>query len=156
MELLAKLTQAYGASGNESVVRDIIISEIKKYCDDYEVDAMGNLIAHKKGNGVKVMFAAHMDEIGIIVTHIDKNGYLRFSKVGGLYIRDLVHRRVRFSNGVVGVIGSEEDEFNKKPDIRRLYIDIGADTRDEASKSVSIGDTAVFCGKTVESGKRHN
>ncbi len=154
MELLAKLAQAYGASGNESVVRDIIISEIKKYCDDYEVDAMGNLIAHKKGNGVKVMFAAHMDEIGIIVTHIDKNGYLRFSKVGGLYIRDLVHRRVRFSNGVVGVIGSEEDEFNKKPDIRRLYIDIGADTRDEASKSVSIGDTAVFCGETVVSGNR--
>ena len=69
MELLAKLAQAYGASGNESVVRDIIISEIKKYCDDYEVDAMGNLIAHKKGNGVKVMFAAHMDEIGLFGTN---------------------------------------------------------------------------------------
>ena len=154
MELLEKLAQADGVSGNEASIRGVIISEIKDYCDEYQVDAMGNLIAHKKGNGVKVMAAAHMDEIGVIATHIDKNGYIRFSNVGGLYIRDLVHRRVRFLNGAVGVIGSEEEEFNKKPDIRRLYIDIGVKTREEAAECVSVGDTAVFCGETAVSGNR--
>lgn len=100
------------------------------------------------------MLAAHMDEIGVIVTHIDDKGFVRFSSVGGLYIRELVHRRVRFANGTVGVIGSEEEAFNKKADIRKLYIDLGVDTLYEASKLVSVGDMAVFTGEAVISGNR--
>ena len=114
MKLLKKLTAADGVSGCEDAIRNVIIEEIKDYCDEYTVDAMGNLIAHKKGDGVRIMLAAHMDEIGVMVTYIDENGFARFSAVGGLYVRELVHRRVRFANGVVGVIGSEEEAFNKK------------------------------------------
>ena len=154
MELLKKLAQADGVSGSENEIREVIISEIKELCDEYSTDAMGNLIAHKKGKGKKVMLAAHMDEIGVMVTHIDENGFARFSAVGGLYTRELVHRRVRFQNGTIGIIGSEEEEFNKKPDIRRLYIDLGAENESEAKKLVNIGDTAVFEGETLKSGNR--
>lgn len=154
MKLLKKLTAADGVSGCEDSIRNAIIEEIKDCCDEYTVDAMGNLIAHKKGDGVRIMLAAHMDEIGIMVTYIDENGFARFSAVGGLYVRELVHRRVRFANGVVGVIGSEEEAFNKKPELSKLYIDLGASSANEAEKLVSIGDTAVFIGETIVSGNR--
>lgn len=154
MKLLKKLTAADGVSGCEDAIRNVIIEEIKDYCDEYTVDAMGNLIAHKKGDGVRIMLAAHMDEIGVMVTYIDENGFARFSAVGGLYVRELVHRRVRFANGVVGVIGSEEEAFNKKPELSKLYIDLGASSSKEAEKLVSIGDTAVFIGETIVSGNR--
>lgn len=152
MELLKKLLNINSPSGNEGEICNAIIEEIKPYCDEYSIDPMGNLIAHKKGCGKKIMLAAHMDEIGIIVTHIDSNGFIRFSSVGGLYIRELVHRRVVFSNGAVGVIGSEEEEFNKKPDIRKLYVDLGTNSKEETAKTVSVGDMAVFTGETVISG----
>ena len=146
MELLNKLTQAYGVSGRENEICALIEREAKKYCDEVYTDTMGNLIAHKKGGGKKLMFAAHMDEIGIIATFIDEKGFIRFRNIGGLYVRFLVNRRVRFENGTVGVIGSEEAEFNKKPSLDKLFIDIGAKNREEAEKSVSVGDTAVFMG----------
>ncbi len=154
MELLQKLLNINSPSGSEEDIRNAIIEEIAPYCDEYSTDPMGNLIAHKKGDGARIMLAAHMDEIGVIVTHIDDNGFVRFSSVGGLYIRELVHRRVRFANGTVGVIGSEEEEFNKKADIRKLYIDLGVDTHDEASRLVSIGDMAVFTGEAIIQGDR--
>ncbi|MCD8391253.1 MAG: M42 family metallopeptidase [Firmicutes bacterium] len=144
ISLLERLTQTDGVSGNEDAVRDIIKNEIEKYCDDVTVDAMGNIIAHKSGTGKKIMLAAHMDEIGVIVTFIDDKGFLRFAPVGGLYIRDLTCRRVRFANGTVGVIGCEDDE--KKPELKKLYIDIGAKNAKDAQKRVSVGDTAAFVG----------
>lgn len=146
MELLNKLTQAYGVSGRENEICSLIESEAKKYCDEVCTDAMGNLIAHKKGNGKKLMFAAHMDEIGIIATFIDEKGFIRFRNIGGLYVRFLVNRRVRFENGTIGVIGSEEAEFNKKPSLDKLFIDIGASNREEAEKCVSVGDSVAFLG----------
>lgn len=154
MELLRKLLNINSPSGNEEAIRNAVIEEIKPYCDEYCTDPMGNLIAHKKGDGKRIMIAAHMDEIGIIATHIDNNGFVRFSSVGGLYVRELVHRRVIFGNGVVGVIGSEEEEFNKKPDIGKLYVDLGKDSADEVLKLISIGDTASFVGETVINGER--
>jgi endoglucanase len=154
LRLLKKLTSVDSVSGNENAIRELIISEIKDCCDEYNIDPMGNLIAHKKGSGTRVMFAAHMDEIGIIATYIDDNGFVRFSSVGGLYTRELVHRRVRFSNGTIGIIGSEEEEFNKKPDIKKLYVDIGADSKKQAMKLVSVGDTAAFTGEFVISKNR--
>ncbi|MDO5396418.1 MAG: M42 family metallopeptidase [bacterium] len=153
MKLLKKLTAADGISGNEESIRKVIIDEIKDCCDDYEVDAMGNLIAHKKGDGARVMLAAHMDEIGIMVTYIDDNGFARFSPIGGLYVRELVHRRVRFANGTIGIIGSEEKEFNKKPEFSKLYIDVGAASKKEAEQRISIGAPAAFIGEAVVSGK---
>ena len=154
MELLKKLTSTDSVSGNEGAVRGLIISEIRELCDEYYTDPMGNLIARIKGDGERIMLAAHMDEIGVMVTHIDKNGFLRFSAVGGLYTKELPHRRVRFSNGTVGVIGSEEETFDEKPDIKKLYIDIGAKDREQAEAHVGIGDTAAFDGETLVCGSR--
>lgn len=91
------------------------------------------------------MFAAHCDEIGVVVTFIDENGFLRFSDVGGLYLRNLINRRVRFENGTVGVIGTEEN--NEKRQMAKMYIDIGAENRGEAEKMVQIGDMAIFDGE---------
>lgn len=142
--LLEKLTQTDGVSGSEEAVRNVIKSEIEKYCDDIRIDALGNIIAHKKGEGNKIMLAAHMDEIGVIVTFIDENGFLRFTPAGGLMINELVCRRVRFENGTVGVIGCEEED--KKPELKKLYIDIGAKNAGEAEKLVKIGDAAAFDG----------
>ncbi len=150
MKLLEKLTMADGVSGGEDAVRDMIISEIKKYCDDITVDAMGSVIAHKKGKGKKIMFAAHMDEIGVIATFIDDKGFIRFSNVGGIYTKEILYSRVRFKNGIIGVIGAEEEEFNKKPSLDKMFIDIGAKSRAEAEKYVSVGDTAAFAGGYTE------
>lgn len=149
MKLLNKLTQTDGVSGDEGAIREVIKEEIVKYCDEISVDGIGNLIAHKKGNGKKIMLAAHMDEIGIIANFIDDDGFIRFSALGGLYTKDLVGRRVRFANGEVGVIASEEEEFNKKPEIRKLYIDIGAKNKKAAERLVNIGDKAAFVGEMV-------
>ena len=151
MELLKKLTDAFGPSGREKNIKNIIKEEIKDYCDEIYEDALGNLIARKKGNGKRIMLAAHMDEIGVVATVIDDKGFIRFSNVGGLYNKDLIGRRVKFQNGVVGVIGSEEDNKDRK--ILKMYIDIGVESKQEAEKLVSIGDMASFVGEFYENEK---
>lgn len=152
MELLKKLTATFGPSGCEGKITELIKKETEAFCDEIYTDALGNLVCRKKGNGKKVMFASHMDEIGIVVTFIDEKGFLRFADVGGLYLRNLINRRVRFENGVVGVIGTEEN--NEKRQMSKMFIDIGAGDREEAEKMVSIGDMAVFEGElTCQNGK---
>lgn len=148
MELLKNLTAVYGPSGREDSIREKIEQEISGLADEIYTDALGNLIAHKKGNGKKIMLAAHMDEIGVVVTFIDENGYLRFCAVGGLYNEDMNARRVCFSNGVTGVIGCEENNKDRK--IGKMYIDIGAKDKEEAESLVSVGDMGVFCGEFYE------
>jgi len=81
-ELLANLTGIYGPSGNEQRIREAIENEVRDYVDEIHTDALGNLIAVKKGPGKKIMLAAHMDQIGLIVTNIDEDGFLRFTNVG--------------------------------------------------------------------------
>lgn len=152
MELLKRLTAVWGPSGCEEKVSELIKEEVKTYADEIYTDALGNLVCRKKGNGKKVMFASHMDEIGVVITYIDEAGFLRFADVGGLYLRNLINRRVRFENGTVGVIGTEEN--NEKRQMSKMFIDIGAKDREEAEKMVSIGDMAVFEGElTIQSGK---
>ena len=107
MELFERLTQltgAFGPSGCEDGVRQVISEQIAPYVDEYRVDTMGNLIAHKKGPGKKLMFSAHMDSIGLVVTHVEKEGYLRFGSLGWLPDRDVRRQSVVFQNGVRGVI----------------------------------------------------
>lgn len=142
--LLEKLTQSFGPSGREDEVRNIITENAKEYADEVITDAIGNVIVHKKGNGKKIMLAAHIDEIGIAVTFIDEKGFIRFSKIGGVYVKRLLNRRVRFKDGTVGVIDTEED--NKDLSISKMYIDIGAKSKEDAEKYVSVGDMAVFEG----------
>lgn len=151
MELLKKLTQTFGPSGRECRVHDILIDELEGFVDEWNTDVLGNLIGHKKGDGKRILFAAHMDEIGVVVTFIDKHGFIRFSSIGGLYTKELIGRKVRFENGSVGVIGAEADEFTKKPSLSKLYIDIGCSTEDDTKKYVSIGDMGVFVGNFYES-----
>lgn len=159
--LLKKLTEASGVSGNEKEVRSIIINEIKDYVDDIKVDNIGNIIAYKKGikNPKRLMFTAHMDEVGLIITDIDEEGFLKFTTVGGIDKRILVSKSVLIGqNKILGVIGSkpvhlqEKHERKKALDIQTLYIDIGVDSKEEAEKLVKLGDHIIFESKYKEFG----
>lgn len=153
-ELLAQLTSIYGPSGQEERVRETISEMVKNYCDEVTVDALGNLIAHKKGNGPKVMLAAHMDEIGVMVTDIDENGFLRFARVGGLNPYILLGQRVIFANGTVGVFGQEKLDDIKDLRLDKMFIDIGANSKKEAEDTVNLGDVAVFHRELAQSGDK--
>ena len=154
-ELIKRLTEAYGPSGNEEEVRRIIEEEVRGLTDEMRVDSMGNLIALRKGDGsgLKIMLAAHMDEIGVIVTHIDEEGFLRFGAVGGLRLLFLLGSRVRFANGIIGTIGAEKLESPEKvPSLDKLFIDTGAVSKE--SLSIGIGDAACFDRPFVDQGSR--
>ncbi|GAB4542405.1 MAG: M42 family metallopeptidase [Anaerolineales bacterium] len=146
--LLKTLTEAFGPSGHEDAVRDVVLKEIKPLADEIRTDALGNLIARKKpAPGAKapkrVMLAAHMDEIGVIASHVDKNGFVRFTNIGGVFGRYTLSARVRFINGVKGVIGYDKLEgFHDAPPISKMYIDVGATS--PADCPVKVGDIAVF------------
>lgn len=152
MEQLKTLCELHGTSGREDAVRDYIINEIKDKAD-VQVDALGNVIAFVKGRKravKKVMVDAHMDEVGFIVSYICDDGTLKFSCVGGINTSVMLARRVVFQNGTRGVIGMKPvhllspDEKEKMPEKDTLYIDIGADSRNQAEALVSVGDCAVF------------
>ena len=149
--LLKTLCELDGPSGNESNVRDFIMDEIKDFCDA-KIDPMGNIIAFKKGENepkYKVMLDAHMDEVGVIITAITSDGFLKFQTVGGIKVESLLCKRVRFGK-VVGVIGakpihqSSPDERKNLPSADSLYIDIGAEDKEAAEGLVSLGDIGTF------------
>lgn len=146
LEILKDMTAINSPSGCEDGIREYIKKAAEKYCDEVYTDNMGSLIAHKRGKGKKIMFAAHMDEIGIIVKDIDEKGFIYFSQIGGLNKRNLVNLRVRFLNGTEGVIGADEEKYKDNPAFEKLYIDIGAADKADALKYVGIGDTAAFTG----------
>ncbi len=127
---------------------------VAPYVDSCTTDVMGNLICHKKGAGPKVLFCAHMDSIGAIVTHVEKEGYLRFGKIGGLRPHSMLHTPVRFKNGVRGMIGLDEGVSTEKMTVDDLCIDIGAHDAEEAKAMVKIGDTAVYDSPTFAAGDR--
>ena len=143
-ELIKKLAECFGPSGCESGVRELVRAEIPKGIET-RVDTMGSLIAYKKGTGGgrRVMLAAHMDEIGIVVTHVDQRGFLRFGSVGGVRVLPLMGGRVRFADGTIGVIGLEKvDDASRIPSMDKFYIDVGA--RGPADCPVKVGDVACF------------
>lgn len=146
-DILKKVTQAFGVSGNEEEIKDVIISEIRGFVDDIKTDAMGNLIAIKKGKKRKIMLAAHMDEIGVIATFIDEKGFIRFSNLGGVSAYNSLAQRIRFKNGTIGCVNVEEKlEDYRNLKLGKMYIDIGCKSREEAEKFVKVGDTANFAG----------
>lgn len=153
MKLLETLTQACAPSGCEKDVRQLIEKEIAPFVDEIYTDATGNLIARKAGAGKRLMCAAHMDEIGLMVTYIDEKGFLRFSQIGWLPPIYSLNRHVRFTNGTVGIVAYEH-EFEDKLKQDKLYIDIGAKSREEAQKLVSVGDCAVMCAPYREQNGR--
>lgn len=150
-DLLKTLAQAFGPSGCEKGVRDVIAEIAAPYADEMTTDTMGNLIVHKKGPGKKLLFAAHMDSIGIIVTHIDEQGYVRFGNLGGLSIRNLVGQSVVFENGTRGVIALDGDKAGEKDvKLTDLYVDLGVKDRAEATALVNLGDCAVYDAPTYQ------
>jgi putative aminopeptidase FrvX len=144
-ELLKQLVEAYGPSGFEDQVRSMIREEIESFVDETSIDAMGNLIAVKRGdgNGHKIMVAAHMDEIGVMVSHISKEGFLRFSNLGGVFPPTLLGNRVQFADGTIGIIYAEGKDYPKEAlPIDKFYIDVGASGKEDCP--VQVGDAASF------------
>lgn len=151
--LIKELVETYGPSGYETDITTKIQALIADHVDSCEIDILGNLIARKKGPGKKIMFSAHTDEIGIVVTFIDEKGFIRFANVGGLNPLTLIGNRVEFANGTIGVIGREKGEL-KDLALDKMYIDIGAETQEEAKKLISIGDFAVIKRGFADLGNR--
>jgi len=110
---------------------------------------------HRSGTGKKIMMAAHMDEIGVVVSYIDKNGFLRFSSVGGIRPDVMLAERIQFENGIVGAVGMEKKEKSDAPlTLDKMYIDIGAHSKEEAGKLVSIGSIGCFKREFQDNGDR--
>lgn len=157
--MLKDLCLLNGTSGREEAVRNYIIEKIKDKCE-YSVDALGSVIAFKKGRKApdkKVLVAAHTDEVGFIITDITDDGYLRFAPVGGIDAAVVLGRRVDI-NGIKGVVGAKavhllsDDEKKNEPSFDKLAIDIGAADKAEAEKAVSLGDCAYFASDYCEFG----
>ena len=149
--LLKELCEINGISGDESAVREYIIGKIDGFCE-YRTDPLGSIIAFRKGRKAapnKVMISAHMDEVGMIVTYIHDDGTLCVSSVGGIEPEAAAGIQVRV-NGITGVTGTRPvhhlsaDERKKPLLFDGLPVDIGADSREEAEKYVSLGDSVTF------------
>lgn len=162
LDLVKKLCLLDATSGDEGAVRNAIIEEIKDFCE-YKIDNLGNIIAFKKGKNTpsrKIMLDAHMDEVGLIITSVTADGFLKFSTVGGIDTGVLISRRVEINGNISGVIGLKPvhlchgDEGKKLPKADDLYIDIGAKCKEEALSLVSLGDTAVMCQDFVKTGDK--
>lgn len=157
--MLKELCLLNGTSGDERAVREYIIEKIRGKCD-YKVDALGSVVAFKKGKKTpdkKVMLCAHMDEVGFIITHITDEGYLKFSPVGGIDAEAVLTRRLSI-NGKTGVVGAKavhlmsSDEKESVPKFSDFLLDIGAENKAEAEKYVQPGDYAYFVSDYCEFG----
>jgi putative aminopeptidase FrvX len=165
MKLLRELSEAAGVPGREENIRQIIQRELKGCVDEMSVDAMGNLIAHKKGTAQKrqrIMFAAHMDEIGFYVSFVDDRGFLRLQEVGGFDTRNLFARRVIVHTakgplrGVLNATGkpfhtSSPDERRQYKEVSEFFVDLGLPGK-EVAKRVQIGDMVTLDAPFVEYG----
>lgn len=159
--LLAKICEVAGAPGFEQRVRELVIKEIKTYVDDISIDNLGNITAVKKGKSSdkKVMVAAHMDEIGFIVTHIDDNGFVRFHTLGGFDPKTLTAQRVIIhgKKDLIGVMGSKPihvmtpAERTKMPKTTDYFIDMGM-PKSEVEKYISVGDPVTRQRELIEMG----
>ena len=157
-KLLKQLTEAFGPSGYEDEVRKLVQAEVEPLADEVKVDALGNLIVRKKPAKVtkdtkKIMVAAHMDEIGLIASHVDEKGFVRFSPIGGVFGKYVHGGRVRFLNGVQGVIGYDRfEKVHEAPAMSKIFIDVGATSKKDCP--VKVGDVAAFDRPYTEMGNR--
>jgi endoglucanase len=160
--LIQKLVEIPGPSGYETQIRAVIRKEVEPLVDEVRVDNLGNLIA-RKGSSIsgafKIMLAAHVDEIGLIITHIDDSGFIRFVPIGGVHPHSCPGGRVRFLNGIEGVIGIERllslprvESPHAMPGFEQMFIDVGVSRRKDCS--LSVGDMAVFERPLLDMGKR--
>jgi len=158
--LLERLSNAIGPSGFEGHVRDIIKKEISCYVDEIKTDRMGNIVAHKKGNGKKVLIDAHMDEVGFIITGFNSDGTLKFASLGGINSKIIACKVVYVGeNKIPGVVGlkpihlQSKDERKNNVSYSQCCIDIGANSEEEARRHVKLGDYAIFDTKFSDFGE---
>ncbi|MBK8735255.1 MAG: M42 family metallopeptidase [Saprospiraceae bacterium] len=161
IELLRKICNTPGVSGFEEAIRSLIISEISNDVDELKVDPLGNIIAIKKGNSrQKLLFTAHMDEIGFMVQHIDDEGFIRFIPLGGFDPKTLSAQRVIIhgKKDIIGVMGSKpihimsQDERNKATQLKDFFIDTGL-SKEEVLEQISIGDPITRDRDLIQMGK---
>lgn len=158
--LLKTLSELNGTSGVENEIRQFLRQEVEPFVDSIMTDKIGNLIVQKSRleHGPKVMLAAHMDEVALMITDFTADGLLKFRPVGGVDSRILVSKPVRI-NSLIGVIGAKAIHLQKPQErqqalkIDQLYIDIGAKTKEEAEKQVKLGDYAYFLTVTEPLGE---
>ncbi|MDH5475280.1 MAG: M42 family metallopeptidase [Cyclobacteriaceae bacterium] len=161
VKLLKSICEAPGVPGYESKIRNLIIKEVKPLVDELEVDNMGNIITLKKGKDAtkKAMVGAHMDEIGFMVSHIDDNGFLRFTTLGGFDPKTLTAQRVvvHGKKDLVGVMGTKPihvmsaEERTKMPKTTDYYVDMGM-KKEEVEKYISIGNPITRERELIEMG----
>ncbi len=154
LTLLNKLCQTAAPSGCEAALSELIAEKIRPFADDVYQDALGNLIAYKKGNGEKLMLCAHMDEIGLVATCHGDKGQIYVAALGGVSPYCALYQRVRFTNGVEGVLVPDGPTADLVKDLKlgKLYVDIGAKDEEEAKVKVAVGDCAVFVGDFLDQG----
>ena len=163
LDTLKTLCYLSGVSGTEDEVRDYILERVLPFSDGIFTDSMGNLIVTKKGlkqTGPRVLICAHMDEVGLIITGIEDEGFLRFDFIGGVDRRVVIGRRIYIGHDrVPGIIGLkpyhlvDKDEEKNVPKREEMYIDIGVCSKEAARELVSLGDTAVFEDSVLEFGE---
>ena len=144
MKTLAELTSAFGPSGCEDEISQVIEGLAKPYVDEISRDVMGNLICRKKGSGPRVMFSAHMDSIGLVATHIDEKGFVHVGAIGGVNPVRVLFTQVKFQNGTKGLVCADAGVTPDKLKMSDLLIDVGAADGEEAKNLVQVGDIAVY------------
>ncbi len=162
LDLLKEYSSISAIAGREDKMREAILEKIKPYADKIDIDPIGNILVFKKGKSTpkaKLMIDAHMDEIGFIITGVTDEGLLRFEKVGGIDDKVIFGRRVAIGN-IKGVIGGnaihnlDKDKTKAVVSASDLYIDIGADSKEQAESLVKIGDGAVFDTEFIDMGEK--
>jgi len=164
LNILRNLCMASGVSGYEGEAREIMNINLRKICDDVEIDNFGNVIGKikkerknnedvKKNNIKKIMIVAHVDEIGLMVKYITKEGFINFTKIGGIDDRILPGQRVVIKakkGDVFGIIGTKPPHLQKEEEKKNvikyeeMFIDIGCNSREEAEQKIEIGDVIIF------------
>ena len=155
LNTLQMLVETPGPSGSEHLIRSKVEEEIRDHVDELYTDALGNLIARKGSlgeGGKRVMVSAHVDEIGLMITHVDDNGFARFIPIGGVSPLTCLGGRVLFMNGTQGVIGIERLEPNEQPTLAKLFIDTGAVSKQDSQ--IGVGDVCGFERPFMNLGKR--
>ncbi len=153
--LLNTLTQTFGPSGYEKEIRNFIQKEIEPFVDEIHIDALGNLIARKgtqKQDGKRIMISAHMDELGVMASHIDKDGFVYIAFIGGINPLTCFGTRVKFMDGTEGVVYAETKKMNKIPDVTQLFVDVGASSKEDCP--IKVGDVGVFVRPFLDLGNR--
>lgn len=152
-DTIRTLVESFGPSGSEDRIRAIIRELVEPCVDEVRVDALGNLIAHKRGDGTgkRIMLSAHMDEIGVIVSYIDEKGFVRVQPIGGVNPLLEIGGRVQFESGIVGVVSyGKLPNGTQVPGFDQIFVDVAASSRETCP--VKIGETGCFLQPMIEVG----